>query len=368
MNKVPTAAHEKQRQKSPGSFAVLADHGLTENFKTHRRIISAGSIVQFRLFSLPGLSLLRPILFGIKCWWVSAVHPTDGPIVTAGSAHGFVFAFLQWLFSPVKSRRTHVMVDLLLEHPRTGLVGLFERMKMRLFARAVDAAAIWGATDPETYAVAYGLPMEKLAFVPYHITTEKYTFDIGDDGYIFTGGNFGRDFKTFIEAVSTIDFPVFIATQTELEQATEWAKPFPHITVKAVTPQEFRQKIARCSIFAEAHPTDFFRTAGHQTMLNAMWMGKPVVMADKRSAIGYIEDGVDGLVVEAGDVEGMRSALKQLVDDIELRRKMSRAAQDKVKQPFYTTLNCMQRIYNLALKVHFERKGIKLEEDLIQMY
>ena len=146
------------------------------------------------------------------------------------------------------------------------------------------------------------------------------------------------------------------------------AKPYPHITVRAVTAAEFRQKIARCSIFAEAHPVDFFRTAGHQTMLNAMWMGKPIVMADKRSAIGYIEDGVDGLVVEAGDIEGMRSALKKLVDDVQLRQKMSQAAQDKVKQPFYTTLNCMQRIYNLALKVHFERKGIKLEKDLIQLY
>jgi len=349
-------------------FHVLTDHGDAGNFPDYRLVVRPGRFIRSRVMAWPGLRFMRSILFGMKCWWRSVRLPNEGPCVTVGSGHGFVFAFMQWLLSPVTGHRTHVMVDLLLEEPRSGLKGVFDKLKTFVFSHGVDAAVIWGATDPDTYSRAYGLPRERLVFVPHHITLEKYTFDVGDDGYIFMGGNQGRDFKTFIEAVSTIDFPVFIATQAELKQATEWAKPYPHITVRAVTAAEFRQKIARCSIFAEAHPVDFFRTAGHQTMLNAMWMGKPIVMADKRSAIGYIEDGVDGLVVEAGDIEGMRSALKKLVDDVELRQKMSQAAQDKVKQPFYTTLNCMQRIYNLALKAHFERKGIKLEKDLIQLY
>lgn len=349
-------------------FHVLTDHGDAGNFPDHRIVIRPGWFIRSRVMALPGMRLLFYVFFGMKCWWRSVRLPNEGPFVSAGVGHAFVFGFLQWLFGPVLGHRVHFMAPILLERKRPGLAGLFDAAKLWVVDKSVDKAIVWGVTDPATYAKEYGVSEENFQFLLHHITLEKYTFDVGDDGYIFMGGNQGRDFKTFIEAVSTIDFPVFIATQAELKQATEWAKPYPHITVRAVTAAEFRQKIARCSIFAEAHPVDFFRTAGHQTMLNAMWMGKPIVMADKRSAIGYIEDGVDGLVVEAGDIEGMRSALKKLVDDVELRQKMSQAAQDKVKQPFYTTLNCMQRIYNLALKAHFERKGIKLEKDLIQLY
>jgi len=64
----------------------------------------------------------------------------------------------------------------------------------------------------------------------------------------------------------------------------------------------------------------------------------------------------------------MREAIRKLVENEQLRTKIATAARNKVRQPFYTTLNCMQRIYNLALKVHFERKGIELEKDLIQLY
>jgi glycosyltransferase involved in cell wall biosynthesis len=52
------------------------------------------------------------------------------------------------------------------------------------------------------------------------------------------------------------------------------------------------------------------------------------------SAVGgipeLVEDGVTGLLVEPGDVEGLRSALERLLADPELRGRMGRAGRARI--------------------------------------
>jgi glycosyltransferase involved in cell wall biosynthesis len=55
------------------------------------------------------------------------------------------------------------------------------------------------------------------------------------------------------------------------------------------------------------------------------WAGK--------SAKGYITDGTDGLVVDAGDVEALRSKIIFLLNDISLAKKIGENAQKKAQQP-----------------------------------
>ena len=146
------------------------------------------------------------------------------------------------------------------------------------------------------------------------------------------------------------------------------AAPFPNITVKPVTHEQFRQKMAGCHMFVEAHPVDFFRTAGHQTFLNAMWMGKPVVLADERSAPGYIEDGKQGLVVAAGEAEGLRAKIQLILDDHDLAASLAAAGREETHDPKYRTLNHMQAIYNVALRIELEKHGIQVTEEPLQLY
>jgi len=258
------------------------------------------------------------------------------------------------------------MFDFLLDRKRRGVIGLFEKIKMHVLNRVVDLCIIWGQTDIETFAKEYNLPKSKLLFHPFHITLEKYQFDIFDGGYIFAGGNGGRDYKTLIEALKQIELPVFIATT--LPNISSLATSYKHITVRGITPDEFREKMAGCTIFVECHDIDFFRTAGHQTILNAMWMGKPVVLADRKSAKGYITDGTDGLVVDAGDIEALRSKIIALLNDISLARKIGENAQKKARRPEYRTLNNQQSIYNIAIRRHCKRLNLSAEDRLIEMY
>jgi glycosyltransferase involved in cell wall biosynthesis len=69
-------------------------------------------------------------------------------------------------------------------------------------------------------------------------------------------------------------------------------------------------------------------------LLEAMAAAKPVVATRVGEAPHIIEDGVDGLLVQPRDVDGMVAALRRLIDDREFRRRLGDAASTKVATHF----------------------------------
>lgn len=65
-------------------------------------------------------------------------------------------------------------------------------------------------------------------------------------------------------------------------------------------------------------------------LLEAMARGRAVVATSVGGIPDVIEDGVSGLLVEPGDVEGLRAALERLLSDPALRRRLGRAARMRI--------------------------------------
>jgi glycosyltransferase involved in cell wall biosynthesis len=78
-------------------------------------------------------------------------------------------------------------------------------------------------------------------------------------------------------------------------------------------------------------------------VLEAMAAGKPVVVTRVGENPRVIEDGVDGVLVDARDVDGMAAALSRLIDDPDLRRRLGGAGTAKVANQF--TIAHMSRAY-----------------------
>ena len=88
------------------------------------------------------------------------------------------------------------------------------------------------------------------------------------------------------------------------------------------------------------------RSGGQQTLLNAMLMGKPTIAVGRRWADDYIDDGVNGLIVDYEDAQGMREAIRRLLDDPEARSPNGRSSPRRAAD--FTTQRCMETIYNLV--------------------
>jgi glycosyltransferase involved in cell wall biosynthesis len=263
-------------------------------------------------------------------------------IVTDGGASGILLAWLQALVP--WGRKPHVMVDCnwykSASRWRTWLKGL----RLRLAARSVTRFVVWASHEVEDYARAFGLPSEKLEYVPFHTTLQNYTYEVRDEGYLFAGGNFDRDYPTLIEAVRDLDMPTWIAT-TRPEQLAGVHIP-PHVRVKGTSAAGFRQAMAAARLIVVPMQDGLLHSGGQQTCLNAMYLGKPTIAVGRRWAGDFITDGVDGLIVDYGDPAGLRRAIRWVIEHPEAALRMGERARERAA--WFTTERTMRTVYRIV--------------------
>lgn len=66
----------------------------------------------------------------------------------------------------------------------------------------------------------------------------------------------------------------------------------------------------------------------------AMAHGRPVVASAVGGLLDLVADGETGLLVEPGDVAGLRTALERMLGDGELRERMGAAARERIRERF----------------------------------
>jgi glycosyltransferase involved in cell wall biosynthesis len=263
-------------------------------------------------------------------------------IVTDGGASGLLLAYLQALCP--RGRKPHVMVDCLWDLRPGTVRAWLKRLRLRLAARAVHRFVVWASHEVEDYACAFGLPRAKLVYVPFHTTVQDYEYDLRDDGYLFAGGNSGRDYRPLIEAVRPLDLPVWIAsTRPSLFRGVGLP---PHVRVRPTTPVGFRQAMAGAKIVVIAMESGLLHSGGQQTCLNAMYMGKPTIAVGRKWAADFIEDGVTGLIVDYDDPAGLRRSIGWVMENPDKARRIGERARQHAAA--FTTERTMRAIYELA--------------------
>src|SRR6185437_15230267 len=263
-------------------------------------------------------------------------------VVTDGGSSGMLFAWLQALCP--WGRKPHVLVDCLWELPQSPLRAWFKMLRIRLAARSVHRFVVWASHETEDFAHAFGIPKWRLEYVPFHHTLHDYSYEIRDDGYLFAGGNSDRDYRTLVEAVRSVNIPVWIAlTQRDLLAGVEVP---PHVRVEATTPDGFRQAMAGAKFIVVPMRKGTLRSGGQQTCLNAMLLGKPTIVVGRRWGVDFITDGEDGLLVDYEDPQSLRRAIRWVLDHPEAARRMGERARERAA--WFTTERCMRTVHNLV--------------------
>lgn len=96
-----------------------------------------------------------------------------------------------------------------------------------------------------------------------------------------------------------------------------------------------------CDIFVHPSVDEGFALAP----MEAMACGKPIVMTKNYSSNEAVEDGINGILCDINNEQSWVAAIKKLIDDSVLRKKMGRASFAKVKKEFQ---------WEIAVEKHIE--------------
>lgn len=276
----------------------------------------------------------------IRMMWMR--HAYEG-VVTDGGASGQLFALLQMLVP--WGRRRHVMIDCNWYQSPSRIVKWLKGLRLRLASRSVERFVVWASHEVEDYARVFGLPKRKLEYVPFHTTLNGYDYEVRDDGYLFAGGNYDRDYPLLVEAVRGLDVPTWIAT-TRPQQLSGVTLP-PNVRIEGTTVEGFRRAMAAARVVVVPMADGLLHSGGQQTVLNAMYMEKPTIAVGPKWAGDFIEDGHNGLLVNYGDGAGLRRAIRWVLEQPEAARVMGQRAKERAS--WFTTERTMRSVYRIAV-------------------
>jgi glycosyltransferase involved in cell wall biosynthesis len=264
--------------------------------------------------------------------------------VVASDRTGNLFALLQSLLC--SRRLPTVMIDCLWYLPHSPVIRRLKALQLQVESRSVSRFVVWAAHEMETYSRAFGIPEHKFVFMPFHTTLVGYDYKVSAGDYIFSGGNGDRDYATLARAVGDLGVRTIVATTN---RAAFKGVPIPgNVRVLSCDHAEFRRLMAGARVVVVPMEAGLLHSGGQQTYLNAMAMGKPVILCDSRGAPGYIEHGVDGIVIPSGDADQLRRALQTVLAQPDLAAAMGRRAKQCIERGGYSTDDCMRAIAELA--------------------
>ena len=239
--------------------------------------------------------------------------------------HGFLRAHdYQVIFSNGENVGIPLAALLTVVRRRPGHVLIGHRLsakKKKLLLRALhsrmDAIFLYAATQ-ETYAKdVLGIPAEKLHLIPFHADARFYhpMPDVAVERRLSSAGLELRDYPTLIEAVRGMDIDVRLAA------ASPWSKR-PNETTGRKLPANVHARSYGYRELRELYATSLFIVvplydndfqAGVTTMLEAMAMGKAVIVTRTSGQRDVIQDGINGICVPPGDPRALRDAIGHLI-------------------------------------------------------
>jgi glycosyltransferase involved in cell wall biosynthesis len=266
-------------------------------------------------------------------------------VVISGGKTGVFFSLLQSLL-PFKKTPT-LMLDCLWYRAENPVKRFLKRLQIKQMSRSVRLFLVWAKREIEAYSSEFGIPREKLRFFPYHTTCEVYDCTVEKGDYLFSGGNWNRDFKTLVQAVRGLKLKVVIATNNH--SLLEGIDLPENVQAISATDYQFYDLLAKSKMMVVPMAKGFLHSGGQQTFLNAMFWGKPVIVTDPEGADDYIEHKKTGMLVNPGEVQSLREAISYLLENPEQTQKMVEKAQRKTRQ--MTTEKFFQGIIELAQEI-----------------
>jgi len=256
-----------------------------------------------------------------EAWALFRRRPYFDLVVTMGVRESMAYALLCALtFRPPRQ----IMCEVFIDNPQP--MNPLWLIKNAIYgALARRAIGILANCSPEVDFISrrYGVPRDRVRYVPLNTTIPKPRMADGDDGFVLSAGRTLRDYGTMLQAARLIAAPVtIICGRNDLRNAD---LP-PRVTIRReLSRDEYLATLRRARVVAlPLKPTE--RATGQVVMLEAMAMGKPVVTTDSPGTVDIIRDGINGFLVPVGNPGALADRIRDIWADDALRRRVGEAA------------------------------------------
>ncbi|MEW1976066.1 glycosyltransferase family 4 protein [Microbacterium profundi] len=211
------------------------------------------------------------------------------------------------------------------------------RVPLRILRRGIDRILTWSSVQGEFAVTRIGFARDQITFIEHPVDQEFFAPMRQEPAIIFSAGETQRDFQTLIDAVSGLQTPTLIAAsrigvfngfRTYLTDAQELSLPV-GVTVKTMDPQELRRSYAQAKVVV-VPLTPAENNAGISVLLEAMSMGRPVVVTRTEGQVDVVRDGENGLYVPPQDPIALRDAIGRLLAQREFAETLGRTAREDV--------------------------------------
>ena len=274
-------------------------------------------------------------------WRMFRVSRSYDAVITGSSRAELLFAVME-RFSG-RRRPVHIFINWYLNLPGSGLSRRWRRALQRCAGLAAARILVESSQEVRAHASELAVPSRKFVFVPYHATLYDTPYAVTDGDYIFAGGDSDRDYRPLVEAARDLPCRVIIAALRR--DHFQGLKIPSNVEIVSASHLEFIGLMAGAAIVVLSMKSGLLHAGGQQTWLNAMTMGKPVVVAHD-AADDYIADHVTGILVSPGDSTAMARALVELLGDRELARRIG----DQAKQAAaaFTPEKFFERVFGVV--------------------
>lgn len=249
-----------------------------------------------------------------------------------------------------RRRRPHIVLAGDMWEPSGGLRGLVESLVVRMADPAISAYVVHTTEEVRTFPERWGVRAEKVRRSPYYhyVTSDILEQEVPERRFVFSGGNSKRDYEPLIEAARMLPDIEFVIATHLLEGRGDIP---PNVTFGPMSHWDYYLSVKSAAAVVTPIRTNLVRAAGQQTYLNAMRLGRPVIVNDTFGVRDHIRNNVDGIIVD-GSPRSYRDAICRVLDPANEThvRSMVQSALHRAETEF-TRTRYLERIYDIARTV-----------------
>lgn len=258
-------------------------------------------------------------------------------IVAWQQFYGLLYAFYCRLFHTKKNNNLIIMT--FIYKPKTGLLGKIYSCFMNYIVQSnyIDAFICFSKKECEYYANIFNVSKEKFNFCTLGIEKVKIknkeeinitaVINSEEKKTIISCGRSNRDYNFLYNALKETKYKLnIISDECKLEN-------YKNITIyNNIMGQDFFEMLDK-SYIVVIPLEDENISSGQLVVLQAMQLGKPVICINSNTVTDYIENEVNGFIIQK-DEKYLRDLIEKLYNDNDLYNKISNNQKEIFEEKF----------------------------------